>query len=54
MVIFSIVLLIVVLFYQRGIMGKNEFSWDKIGKNIVKLKGLFNRNASKKGGSKNV
>lgn len=54
MVIFSIILLIVVLFYQRGIMGKNEFSWDKIGKNIVKVRTLFTKNASKKGGSKNA
>ncbi len=28
MVIFSILLMIVVLFYQRGIMGKNEFTWE--------------------------
>lgn len=48
MVVFSIVLLIVVLFYQRGIMGKNEFSWERLEKRIIKL---F---ASKKGGVKNV
>lgn len=28
MVIFSILLMVVVLFYRRGIMGNNEFSWD--------------------------
>ncbi len=28
MVIFSILLMVVVLFYRRGIMGTNEFSWD--------------------------
>lgn len=30
MVIFSLALIIVVLFYRRGLMGTNEFSWDKI------------------------
>lgn len=28
MVVFSALLMIVILFYQRGIMGTNEFSWD--------------------------
>ncbi len=28
MVIFSILMLVVMLFYRRGIMGRNEFSWD--------------------------
>ena len=28
MVIFSILLMMVVLFYRRGIMGNHEFSWD--------------------------
>ncbi|MDF2486767.1 MAG: ABC-type transporter, integral rane subunit [Herbinix sp.] len=53
MVIFSIVLLAVVLFYQRGIMGKNEFSWDRIGKRITKLRASM-KHTSKEGGSKNV
>ncbi|MDD6283475.1 MAG: branched-chain amino acid ABC transporter permease [Oribacterium sp.] len=30
MVIFSILLMVVVLFYSRGLMGTNEFSWDGI------------------------
>lgn len=30
MVIFSILLMIVVLIYRRGLMGTNEFSWDRI------------------------
>ncbi|NLA98521.1 MAG: branched-chain amino acid ABC transporter permease, partial [Spirochaetales bacterium] len=30
MVIFSILLMIVVLIYRRGIMGTNEFNWDRI------------------------
>jgi branched-chain amino acid transport system permease protein len=27
MVVFSLLLMIVILFYQRGLMGTNEFSW---------------------------
>lgn len=30
MVIFSILLMVVVLIYRRGIMGTNEFSWDRL------------------------
>ena len=30
MVIFSVALIVVVLFYRRGLMGTNEFSWNKI------------------------
>ncbi len=46
MVIFSVILLVVVLFYQRGIMGKNEFSWDRLEKRLLKL--------FKRGGAKNA
>lgn len=34
MVIYSLVLLIVILFYQKGIMGTNEFSWKWILKKL--------------------
>lgn len=34
MVIFSILLMVVVLFYRRGIMGSNEFTWDGLGRLI--------------------
>ena len=30
MVVFSLILLIVILFYQRGIMGTNELTWEKL------------------------
>jgi len=53
MVIFSIILLMVVLFYQKGIMGKNEFSWDRIAARITRIKVYFKRTL-KEGGSKNV
>lgn len=48
MVVFSVILMIVVLFFRRGIMGDKELSWDRIigffkgkrkGKNIAKSGG---------------
>lgn len=30
MVVFSILLMLVIIFYRNGIMGTNEFSWDKL------------------------
>ncbi len=36
MVVFSVLLMVVVLFYRRGIMGTNEFSWEGI-RNIPAL-----------------
>ena len=47
MVIFSVVLLVIVLFYQRGIMGRNEFSWAGLTRRLRKL-------FSGKGGAGNV
>jgi branched-chain amino acid transport system permease protein len=44
MVIFSILLMIVVLYRQRGLMGNKEFSWDLVF-------GLFRRkHSAQKGG----
>ena len=40
MVIFSLLLMVVVLFYSRGLMGSNEFSWDGLGR---LLKGIPSR-----------
>lgn len=48
MVIFSVILLLVVLFYQKGIMGKNEFSWERLENRLRKFI------ASRKGGVKNA
>lgn len=45
MLIFSIVIMVVVLFYRRGIMGNNEFSWDAIF-------GLFKRKGKVKADEK--
>ena len=41
MVVFSLLLMIVVLFFRRGIMGDKEFSWDAIAKFFRKI---FRRN----------
>lgn len=45
MLIFSIIIMVVVLFYRRGIMGNNEFSWDAIF-------GLFKRKGKMKADEK--
>jgi len=45
MVVFSILLMAVVLFFRTGIMGTREFSWDKFF-------GFFQRKPLSKGGTK--
>lgn len=44
MVIFSILLMAVVLFYRRGIMGTNEFSWE----GVLRIPAWFKRKFSSK------
>ena len=44
-VIFSILLMIVVLIYRRGIMGTNEFSWDRL---LKRLKFIGKKEGGKK------
>ena len=53
MVVFSVLLMLVVLFYQRGIMGKREFSWDGIARAFMKLKNKLIK-TPKKGGVDHV
>lgn len=43
MVVFSVIIMIIVLFYRRGIMGTNEFSWQGIINFFKKLFGSKNR-----------
>jgi len=43
MVIFSALLLIVILFYQQGLMGNREFTWDYLTVVKIKLRKLFKR-----------
>ena len=37
MVIFSLLLMIVVLFYRQGLMGNKEFTWDGLARFLRKL-----------------
>ena len=39
MVVFSVILMVVVLFFRTGIMGDKEFSWDRIAARCKKLFG---------------
>lgn len=50
MVIFSILLMMVVLFYSRGIMGSNEFSWDGLGRLLKSIPARFSRKKKTKKG----
>lgn len=47
MVVFSILLMIVVLFFRRGIMGQNEFSWDGLVRIFKRIPTLFKKKAKK-------
>ena len=40
MVVFSVVIMIIVLFFSKGIMGDKELTWEGIGGLIKKIKGL--------------
>lgn len=55
MVIFSILLMVVVLFYRRGIMGGNEFSWNGLFRLLKSIPGRLTRTkraAGRKGGDR--
>jgi branched-chain amino acid transport system permease protein len=52
MVIFSVLLMIIVLFFRNGIMGRNELSWDKFFGLFAKIKTIFVPKAAKEGGNK--
>lgn len=56
MVVFSILLMLVVLFYRKGIMGNKEFSWDGLGRLIKGIPLRFRRKNKYKesGGEKDV
>jgi len=38
MVILSVLLIVLMLFWQRGIMGRNELSWDLVASSFSKFK----------------
>ena len=43
MVVFSVLLMVVVLFYRKGLMGNREFSWDAVARFPRKIASLFRR-----------
>ncbi|MDI3535968.1 MAG: branched-chain amino acid transport system permease protein [Eubacteriaceae bacterium] len=52
MVIFSLLLMIIVLFYRKGLMGTNELTWDFIRKKIRSIQSRLGRKTSIDGGEK--
>lgn len=50
MVLFAIILMIVVLFWSRGIFGDKEFSWDRVFMGIEKIKHYLRGKVSKREG----
>lgn len=51
MVVFSILLMLLVLFYRKGLMGQKEFSWDGIYNWFVRLRNKLGKLSEKKGGA---
>lgn len=52
MVVFSVLLMVVVLFYRRGIMGTREFSWDAVFDFFARFRrGGAKKNSVKGGGA---
>ncbi len=51
MVIFSILLMVIVLFWSKGIMGSREFNWDGIANFFAKLSGKKKPAVSGEGGT---
>lgn len=53
MVVFSILLMVVVLFYRKGLMGTNELTWDFMGQKLRSIKNkLTKKKPSAQGGDK--
>jgi len=53
MVIFSLLLMAIVLFYSKGIMGNKEFSWDDIASFFKKIRDKFSK-VKASGGDRDV
>lgn len=51
MVVFSILLMVVVLFYRKGLMGRNELTWNFIFDRCGKIKAVVSRKKAAKGGA---
>jgi len=52
MVIFSVLLMVIVLFYRKGLMGRTELSWDRLFNFFAKIKAKFSPKTAKEGGAK--
>ncbi len=52
MVIFSILLMVIVLFYRKGLMGRTELSWDRSFHFFANLKSRLFSKTAKEGGTK--
>lgn len=50
MVVFSLILMVVVLYYRKGIMGQKELSWEMLSSFGRKIKGKLTRKAANEGG----
>lgn len=53
-VVFSVVIMLIVLFYQKGIMGDKEFSISRLGKKLKALPGKFKSRGKKPTPAKEV
>lgn len=53
MVLFSVSLMLIVLFWERGIMGSEEFSWNRIIDRIKKIPSFFRNLFRKEAGNDN-
>ncbi len=52
MVIFSVLLMVIVLFYRKGLMGRTELSWDRIFNFFAAIKTKLFGKTAKEGGAK--
>lgn len=52
MVIYSVLLMVIVLFFRNGIMGRTELSWDRFFNFFAKIKTRFSPKAAKEDGTK--
>ena len=50
MVLFAIILIVIVLFWSRGIFGDKEFSWDRLIDGFGKIRRKIGKKASKNSG----
>ncbi len=52
MVIFSVLLMVIVLFYRKGLMGRTELTWDRIFDFFANIKQKLTQKPAKEGGAK--